>query len=90
MKRRTQHIEDMLPPNRLHPILQVIRNAGTRMDCHSPESWEELWVGIFSEVDAQVKVEATVRKHIGGLSVFGTYPGNTKQRYWLDWSVTRI
>ena len=65
-------------------------DAGTRMDCHSPESWEELWAGIFSEVGAQVKVEATVRKHIGGLSVFGTYPGNTKQRYWLDWSVTRV
>ncbi|TBU29947.1 hypothetical protein BD311DRAFT_719492 [Dichomitus squalens] len=65
-------------------------DEGTKMDCHSPESWEELWVGIFSEVDAEIDVKATMREHIGGLTVFGTYPGNAEQRYWLDWSVTRV
>ncbi|KAI1790152.1 hypothetical protein LXA43DRAFT_523063 [Ganoderma leucocontextum] len=63
---------------------------GTRMNCHCPESWKELWEGIFAEAGAQVKVEATLRPRTGGLSVFGTYPENTVERPYMAWSVTRV
>ena len=63
---------------------------GTQMNCHSPESWRELWEGVFAEVGAQVRVEARVRKEIGGDSLFGTYPDNTDPYHLLEWSVTRL
>ena len=64
--------------------------AGTRMNCHSPESWRALWEGIFAEVGAQVRVDAILAPHDGGLSHFGTYPENTVARPNLKWSVTRV
>ncbi|TBU48535.1 hypothetical protein BD309DRAFT_949327 [Dichomitus squalens] len=63
---------------------------GTRMNCHSPESWKELWEGIFAEAGAKVEVKARLRKEIGGLSMFGTYPENTEHYHVLEWSVTRV
>ncbi|KAJ6550326.1 hypothetical protein B0H19DRAFT_1237244 [Mycena capillaripes] len=51
---------------------------GKRMFCHSPESWREMWEGLFP--DGNVKVEAELERRVsddpdGGL---------------LTWSVTRI
>ena len=63
---------------------------GTRMNCHSPESWRELWEGVFAEAGARVEVKARLRKEIGGMSMFGTYPENTEHYHVLEWSVTRL
>ena len=60
------------------------------MFCHSPDSWKELWEGVFAEVGARVEVQARLRKEIGGDSMFGTYPGNTDPYHVLEWSVTRV
>ncbi|EJF56627.1 hypothetical protein DICSQDRAFT_157852 [Dichomitus squalens LYAD-421 SS1] len=54
-----------------------------KSDCHSPETWTELWEGIFAE--AGVKVE-----HRGGLTFYGIYSGSTKERFYMDWSVVRL
>ena len=51
---------------------------------------EELWEGIFAEAGAKVEVKARLRKEIGGLSMFGTYPENTEHYHVLEWSVTRV
>ena len=61
-----------------------------RVDCHSPESWTELWEGIFGEAGVKVDVKTRLRKHRGGLNVYGIYPENTKERFYMDWSVTRV
>ena len=67
------------------------RNShGIHMFCHSPQSWKELWEGIFAEAGAKVEVKARLRKEIGGLSMFGTYPENTEHYHVLEWSVTRV
>ncbi|PIL22630.1 hypothetical protein GSI_15321 [Ganoderma sinense ZZ0214-1] len=63
---------------------------GTRMHCHSPESWRELWEGIFAEAGAQVKVDAILRPRSGGITIHGTYPENAVIRPYLVWSVTRV
>ena len=63
---------------------------GSTLNCHSPESWQVLWEGIFAEVGAQVKVDATLVPRTGGLSNYGTYPKNTVARLHLLWSVIRV
>lgn len=63
---------------------------GTRMHCHSPESWKELWEGIFAEIGAQAKVDAILAPRNGGITYYGTYPENTVRRPNLQWSVTRV
>ena len=63
---------------------------GTRMNCHSPESWRELWEDVFAEAGARVEAKARLRKEIGGISMFGTYPENTEHYHVLEWSVTRV
>ncbi|KAI0720552.1 hypothetical protein C8T65DRAFT_633472 [Cerioporus squamosus] len=63
---------------------------GTRMNCHSPDSWREMWEGIFAEVGAKVEVQARLQKAPGGDSMFGTYPGNTDPYHVLQWSVVRL
>lgn len=64
--------------------------AGTRMNCHSPESWAQMWEALFAEAGARCEVRARLRKEIGGDSLFGTYPGNTDPYHVLEWSVTRL
>ena len=63
---------------------------GTRMNCHGPESWRELWEGVFAEAGARCEVRARLRKEIGGDSMFGTYPNNKDPYHVLEWSVTRV
>lgn len=60
------------------------------MFCHSPESWRELWEGIFGK--GKVEVKASLRKEIGGVDFFGQYAGNTEKDHFmvLEWSVTRL
>lgn len=58
------------------------------MFCHSPESWKEMWEGIFGKEN--IKVEARLRKELGGLDFFETFPGNTVQYYVLEWTVVRV
>ena len=62
----------------------------TRSDCHSQESWKELWEGIFGEAGVKVEVKTRLRKHLGGRTLFGTYPEGAKERFYLDWSITRV
>ena len=57
------------------------------MFCHSPESWTELWEGIFGKDN--VEVTTTFKEQAGGLDLFGTYPGNKHQMYMMEWSVIR-
>ncbi|TBU33176.1 hypothetical protein BD309DRAFT_602586 [Dichomitus squalens] len=64
--------------------------GGTWTDCHSPESWTELWEGIFAEAGARVEVKTRLRPHRGGRTFYGIYPESTKERFYLDWSVTRV
>lgn len=64
--------------------------AGVSMNCHSPESWREMWERIFEEAGVKVEVQAKLRKEIGGMSMFGTYPDNTEHYHVLQWSVTRV
>ncbi len=66
-----------------------------KMCCHSPKSWEEMWLDAFrqvtgSEGEPSVQVSASLRKEIGGLSFFDTWPNNTKQYYVLEWAVIRM
>ncbi|EJF63373.1 hypothetical protein DICSQDRAFT_82948 [Dichomitus squalens LYAD-421 SS1] len=63
---------------------------GWSMECHSPESWRELWEGVFAEAGAKVEVKARLRKEIGGDDFFGMWPGNTDPYHVLEWSVTRL
>ena len=63
---------------------------GTELHAHSPESWREMWEGVFGEVGARVEVRARLRKEIGGDDFFGTWPGNTNPYHVLEWSVTRV
>ena len=63
---------------------------GVSMNCHSPESWREMWERIFGEAGVKVEVQARLRKEIGGMSMFGTYPDNTEHYHVLEWSVTRL
>lgn len=58
-----------------------------KMFCHSPDSWKELWEGIFGE--GKVEVQAKLRTEIGGPTLFGQYPGNTIPYRVLEWSVIR-
>ncbi len=63
-----------------------------KMFCHSPESWAEMWHGIFSNGeggDGGVEVMSRLRKEIGGPTFFGTYPENTRPFHVLEWSVVR-
>ncbi|KAJ3849198.1 hypothetical protein EV368DRAFT_75844 [Lentinula lateritia] len=57
------------------------------MFCHSPESWKDLWEGLFGK--GNVDVKAQLRKEIGD-DLFGTYPGNKDSYHVMDWSVSRI
>ncbi|KAJ3818126.1 hypothetical protein F5880DRAFT_1601367 [Lentinula raphanica] len=59
-----------------------------QMFCYSPESWRELWEGIFGK--GNVEVEARVRKEVGGDSFFDMYPGNKDPYHVTEWSVTRV
>ncbi|KAI0770379.1 hypothetical protein C8Q74DRAFT_1218729 [Fomes fomentarius] len=63
---------------------------GTQMNCHSPESWRELWERVFGEAGVKVDVQARLRKESGGDSLYGTYPSNTDPYHVLEWSVTRL
>ncbi|KAF9071887.1 hypothetical protein BDP27DRAFT_1218444 [Rhodocollybia butyracea] len=58
------------------------------MFCHSPDSWKDLWEGLFGK--GSVEVKAQLRKEIGGDDFFGTYPGNKDPNHVMEWSVTRI
>lgn len=59
-----------------------------KMFCHSPDSWKELWEGIFGK--GKVEVKARLRKEVGGVEFFGTYPGNKEQYHVMEWSITRL
>ncbi|KAF9061466.1 hypothetical protein BDP27DRAFT_1385368 [Rhodocollybia butyracea] len=58
------------------------------MFCHSPDSWKDLWEGLFGK--GSVEVKAQLRKEIGGDDLFGTYPGNKDPYHVMEWSVTRL
>ena len=63
-----------------------------KMACHSPESWKEMWYGIFNNMEGGeggIEVRATLMEEAGGPTFFGTYPINTKPRALLDWAVIR-
>ncbi|KAE9392994.1 hypothetical protein BT96DRAFT_1023274 [Gymnopus androsaceus JB14] len=62
--------------------------SNLRMFCHSPESWKELWEGIFGVGCVEVKAE--FRPAIGGESHFGMYPENKEPLPMMAWSVTRL
>lgn len=64
--------------------------TGTQMKmyCHSVESWERLWVGIFGE--GEVEVNATLKEYEESPEFDGTFKGNTSPLYELVWSVTRL
>ncbi|KAI0767138.1 hypothetical protein C8Q74DRAFT_1278324 [Fomes fomentarius] len=64
--------------------------VGVSMNCHSPESWREMWGRIFEEAGVKVEVQVRLRKDIGGTSTFGTYPDNTEPYHVLQWSVMRV
>lgn len=55
---------------------------------HSPESWKDLWEGIFGK--GNVEVQARITREEGGNDFFGTWPGNDDPYYVLEWSVTRL
>ncbi|TBU33175.1 hypothetical protein BD311DRAFT_749372 [Dichomitus squalens] len=63
---------------------------GSRADYHSDESWKELWENLFVEAGVEVEVKARLQQHRGGLNGYGLYPENTRERFYLDWSVTRV
>ena len=63
---------------------------GTRMNCHSPDSWPQMWEPLFAEVGTKCEVRASLREAPGGDSMFGTYPDNTERFHVLEWSVTRV
>ncbi|KAF9065018.1 hypothetical protein BDP27DRAFT_1332572 [Rhodocollybia butyracea] len=58
------------------------------MFCHCPESWKELWEGIFGK--GNVEVKARVRREVGGDSYYDMYPGNTNPFQVMEWSITRL
>ena len=64
--------------------------AGSKTDYHSPESLKELWVDLFAEAGVKVEVEARLRPLKSGVDEWGLYPENTKERFYMDWSVTRL
>lgn len=54
--------------------------------CHSPESWRQLWDGIFG--DGNVEVEARLEEKAYALSVLKKVGG--EEKFWfLTWSVKR-
>lgn len=59
-----------------------------KMFCHSPDSWKELWEGIFGK--GQVEVSAQLKPEPGGLDYFGTFPGNKEQYCIMEWSIIRL
>ena len=59
-----------------------------KMFCHSPQSWKELWEGVFGK--DKVLVKARLRQEEGGPEFFGTFPGNKEPYHMMDWSVTRL
>ncbi|KAH9924690.1 uncharacterized protein BXZ73DRAFT_91257 [Epithele typhae] len=64
---------------------------GTRMNCHCPDSWREMWEGLFADAGERCEVRARLRADIGGQTLFGTYPDNTDAPFHvLEWSVTRL
>lgn len=63
-------------------------NLDYKLFCHSPESWKELWEGIFGK--GKVEVKAELKPQVGGLDHFGTFPGNTQPIYLMEYSVTRL
>ena len=64
--------------------------AESKTDYHSPETFKELWEGLFAEASVQVDVQTRPRKKEYGLNANGLYPENTQERFHLDWSVTRV
>ena len=64
--------------------------AGSKTDYHSPESLKELWVDLFAEAGVKVEVEARLRPLKSGVDEWGLYPENMKQRFYMDWSMTRL
>ena len=61
---------------------------GTRMNCHSPESWVEMWDGEVFE-KGTVRVEATLKEvQREDLRHVPNAPGT--KFYLLVWSVTRL
>lgn len=59
-----------------------------KMYCHSPESWQRMWEGIFGEGNADVKV--SLSDYGEGTDFQGTFPWNKTPFYELIWSVTRL
>ncbi|KAH7872125.1 uncharacterized protein C8R40DRAFT_1053221 [Lentinula edodes] len=59
------------------------------MFCHSPDSWKDLWEGLFGGKE-NVQVKAALRDGDGGNDLHGTYPGNKEPHHLMEWSVTRI
>lgn len=54
---------------------------GRQMFCHNPESWRELWEGVFGK--GHVEVKAELKNH----KMKGLAEGSTKI---MEWSVTRV
>ncbi|KAI0066442.1 hypothetical protein BV25DRAFT_1988214 [Artomyces pyxidatus] len=64
--------------------------SGQTRCCHSPESWRELWEGIFAEVGAKVHVETKLIKLEGDdLKTTANAPAD-REYWWLQWAVTRL
>ncbi|KAI0066447.1 hypothetical protein BV25DRAFT_1820395 [Artomyces pyxidatus] len=58
---------------------------------HSPESWKEMWEGIFREVGAEVEVDARLsRVGEGELQRTGSGTPVTRELWWMEWVVTRV
>ena len=63
----------------------VPNSHGTQMFCHSPESWRELWEGVFPP--GTVRVDADVRE----LERDDLKPVGDGAKFWvLTWCVTRL
>ncbi|KAI0313146.1 hypothetical protein OF83DRAFT_579381 [Amylostereum chailletii] len=64
---------------------------GYSMSCHSPDSWKAMWEEVFRELGGgKVEVKVELKEEIGGLSFWGTWPGNEDPYMVLEWSVTRL
>ncbi|KAJ7050171.1 hypothetical protein C8F01DRAFT_1345653, partial [Mycena amicta] len=57
-------------------------DAGGRMFCHSPETWQEMWVNVFGE--GVVRVEVVLNEHRKESVSSGKGNG------WLNWCVVRV
>ena len=63
----------------------VVNSHGRQMFCHSPQSWRELWEGVFPP--GAVRVDADVRE----LAREDLRPVKEGAKFWvLTWCVTRL